>query len=213
MVPGMVILAGGSAQNNSARFCQIPQEWPDSSRNHRDMIKTSMCCHLHDLGTYLFYCLFCIFQAVDPIYFLSFYSVVYSIYVETMYCSYSSVCPVGTTGNLIFYLVFLIWFQHFHYNGNKSTNASSMNFNQISNFKMQMYHRDCTIGDSKHQWSTAVRLISFHFPSLTDKLFISDPISFSKNLNVFHTCFIIHSLNLDWDKKFLFHVGWYEIVF
>ena len=29
----------------------------------------AMCCHLHDLSTYLFYCLFCIFRAVDPIYF------------------------------------------------------------------------------------------------------------------------------------------------
>ena len=28
-----------------------------------------------------------------------------------MYCNYLSVCPVGTTGNLIFYLIFLIWFQ------------------------------------------------------------------------------------------------------
>ena len=44
--------------------------------------------------------------------FLFFYSVVYSIYVEAMYYSYLSVCPVGTTGNLIFYLILLIWFQH-----------------------------------------------------------------------------------------------------
>ena len=28
----------------------------------------AMCCYLHDLSTYLFYCLFCIFRAVDPIY-------------------------------------------------------------------------------------------------------------------------------------------------
>ena len=32
--------------------------------------------------------------------------------VEILYCNYSSVCPVGTTGNLIFYLILLIWFQH-----------------------------------------------------------------------------------------------------
>ena len=61
----------------------------------------AMRCHLHDLDTYLFYCLFCILQAVGPIYLSHFYSVVYSIYVETMYCSYLFVCPVGTTGNLI----------------------------------------------------------------------------------------------------------------
>ena len=43
--------------------------------------------------------------------FLCFYSLVYSIYVETMYYSYLSVCPVpGTT---ISYLILLIWFQQF----------------------------------------------------------------------------------------------------
>ena len=42
MVPGMVILAGGSAKNNSTGIHRIPQEWPDSGRNHRGMIKTSM---------------------------------------------------------------------------------------------------------------------------------------------------------------------------
>ena len=29
-----------------------------------------------------------------------------------MYCSYLFICPVGKTGNLISYLIFLIWFQH-----------------------------------------------------------------------------------------------------
>ena len=53
--------------------------------------------------------LFCsILRAVALFIFLSFHSVAYSIYVETMYCSYSSVCPVGTSGNLIFYLISLI---------------------------------------------------------------------------------------------------------
>ena len=41
MVPGMAILAGLSAKNNSAGFRWIPQEWLDSDRNHRGMIKTS----------------------------------------------------------------------------------------------------------------------------------------------------------------------------
>ena len=41
MVPRMAILAGLSAKNNSAGFHRIPQEWLDSGRNHRGMIKTS----------------------------------------------------------------------------------------------------------------------------------------------------------------------------
>ena len=49
-----------------------------------------------------------ILRAVALFIFLSFHYVAYSIYVETMYCSYLSVCPVETTGNLIFYLVILL---------------------------------------------------------------------------------------------------------
>ena len=47
-----------------------------------------------------------ILWAVGPI--LSFSPLFCSLQyiVEVLYCSYSSVCPVGTTGNLIFYLIF-----------------------------------------------------------------------------------------------------------
>ena len=59
-----------------------------------------------NLGYIPYFLLFSfILRAVGPI--LSFfYSLQYI--VEILYCSYSSVCPVGTTGNLIFYLILLI---------------------------------------------------------------------------------------------------------